>query len=138
MADAVANDTLLLYLAQQQQASMNAGHVLHLYANGLTPTPDSKLRDFLEASYDGYSAQTLGGLAGPVHLVAVGVYQFDFAPLQFTCTGPNGQLVYGWWIDFGGKVRYARRFNQPFQFQQYASIWIALRPQVLDESLVGQ
>lgn len=137
MADAVWNDAELLSLATKLRAELNAGHALRLYANGLVPSPSSTRRDFLEATFDGYSAMTLAGLAGPLFLAEVGVYEFDFATLVFSCTGPKGQRVFGWYIDDGVVVKVARMFDVPVDFTNGISLPIALRPQVLDKSLCG-
>lgn len=133
MPNAVANDALLAPLADKLRTILNAGHVLHLFISDWTPTPGDTAVDYFEAGFDGYAAMTLGGLAGPIILVAVGIYQFDFGTLTFKCTG-LGQTVYGWFItDALGVVKWARRFETAVVMTNGSILPIALRPQVLDE-----
>lgn len=88
------------------------GAILHLFDNDFTPTPDSVIGDFTEATFAGYVASSAIAWSEPFRTEdgrakSVGdtkVFELDTLP---------GAIIYGWYATVGGALRAAKRFDTP-------------------------
>ncbi len=91
-------DALLAALSARPAAALFATPNVHLFTNMVTPTAESLLADFTEATFAGYVAVALPTLAGPVHLPNDS--QALLAEVNFigTTVAPPGEAIQGYYI----------------------------------------
>lgn len=105
-----ASNAVLEQVAGGLRASLNWGHVLRLYVNDYEPTPASVLSDFAEATFPGYAEFDLTDQWEDVYKIVDGEYQFATPVIPFLSTGASVEVVYGWFIVGGSKVKLSGRF----------------------------
>ena len=98
---------------------LNYDYTFHLYKNNHTPSRNSTLADFEEASFVGYSSYSLGKISisesgwlyAPYLEDNVAVADHDI--YSWTCTSTEVQTVYGYYItsDTTNQVILAEKFN---------------------------
>jgi len=104
-----------LLLNQALKTSGGPDLLLKLYSNNYTPTDNSDSTDFTEATFTGYSAQTLAR-AGWDDATTNGDGKGESVfgtPQSWDAT--SAQTVYGYWCetdDTNGTVVWAERFDQ--------------------------
>lgn len=89
------NDTFL--------ASIGSTLVLRLFQNDTTPTIDSVLADFTEATFSNYAAQTFTPFVPSLYIRPRAVSK-GTAPV-FTKLGPTGNDIYGYYITDAGNTK---------------------------------
>lgn len=93
-------------------ASLWGSATVHLYQNDVTPTVNSLLADFTEATFDGYGSATItwgSATNGPGDEASV--YGTGLSFIATGDTTPN--IIYGWWLQNAGGFRFAERFDEP-------------------------
>jgi outer membrane lipoprotein SlyB len=81
---------------------LNSGLVMRLFTNNITPTNANVIGDFTEATFAGYSSQTLGAWSAPSVTAHVG--KVSGAALTFTITA-GSQTVYGYYVTDAGNTK---------------------------------
>ena len=99
------------------RSTLTAGSTLRLYVNNHTPSPADTWSAFTEASFAGYSAQSLTGLYPTPTNVIAGEYQMVLPTQSFNCSSGTGQTAYGCAIlDGSGNLWFSFPFVTPIVF----------------------
>lgn len=109
----VASNAEVRERALSLRQRVNAGHVLRLFTNDVTPLPALLLSDYIEAGFPGYVRVDLARKFSPAVKVIDGKFQFDTPELTFTCSGATSETVFGWLIVWDEKLMFSLRLNTP-------------------------
>jgi len=91
------------------------GAQVHLYTNIITPSPSSVPGDFVEATYNGYTATAVGALSGDVRIGSNAISRLANYFFGVTSPGGTSDTVYGYWVSNAANtvVLCAERFTSP-------------------------
>lgn len=88
------------------------GGIVHLFTNDITPTIDTVIGDFTEATFAGYAASA-AIVWSAVFRNALGQAQSVGDTKTFELTALPGETIYGYYVTVGGALRYSERFEKP-------------------------
>jgi len=99
-------------------AALFDGCKVKLYTNDLTPSSDSELADFTEATFTGYAEVTLATLTGPVRGSPNGVALIQTANFIAGALAAPGETAIGYFITNGAEddLLAAERFDTSVSF----------------------
>jgi hypothetical protein len=94
------------------RTTLNSSHTLKLFSNNVTPDPSQTSPSFFtEATFSGYSSQSLSSDFAAATLVVDGEYQILSTVHIWNPPASGSQTIYGWWIDDGTYVKLSFRFD---------------------------
>lgn len=100
---------------------------LHLFTNDFTPSLETILADFTEATYTGYAAQTLTW--GGAYVDGNGIAVAPAGEKIFTQTAAPNEIVYGGYVTntAGTKLLASARLDSPFPFEGASTLAVTLK-----------
>lgn len=123
-------------LANGVQQALNGNNSLRLFSNVFAPTPGSVLADFRECVFGGYAALSTLNMFPTATIVQDGQWELVGPTVMFSCTGPPGDNIAGWFISRSGQLVACEAFATAIAIITGQQYQLQLRPQVYSQSIL--